>query len=282
MQSEDFHPRDEELLMTADGELSCRRATRVRAHLASCWDCRARMAEIEDTIADFARVYRGHLGPELPPIDGARAQLNARLAELAATARADSWPGFFRFAPVVRVAAYICVTISITAAISKIFVQHKATSTPHSAVALFEAETVPNRSLTPGAARPVEVRDVCVMAHEEVVKDVPVALRQRVFQEYGIANADADNYEVDYLITPGLGGLEDIRNLWPEPNESPVWNSHVKDALEERLHQMVCSGKLDLPTAQHAIATNWIAAYRKYFSTDKPLPLGSDQASNQR
>jgi hypothetical protein len=282
MLSEDFHPRDEELLMTADGELSGRRATRVRAHLASCWDCRARMEEIEDTIADFARVYRRHFEPEFPPIDGARAQLKARLAERAVRLRADCWAGFFRFAPVARVAAYICVTVITTVVISKIFVQHKAMSTLHSTLSSFEAEVVPNRTLTPGAARAVAIRDVCVMPHEEVVKNVPAALRQRVFQEYGIANADAGNYEVDYLITPGLGGVEDIRNLWPEPNESSAWNSHVKDALEERLHQMVCSGKLDLPTAQREIATNWIVAYRKYFSTDKPLPLGSDQASNQR
>jgi hypothetical protein len=262
--------------MTADGELSGRRAIRVRAHLASCWDCRARMAEIEDTIADFARVYRRH--SELPPIDGARAQL--KTAELAGKLRADSWPGFFRFAPAARIAAYLCVTLFTTIVLSGIFVQHKAMSTSHSALALFEAGLVPNRSLTPGDTRPVAVRDVCLTAHEEVVKDVPVALRQQVFQEYGIANEDADKYEVDYLITPGLGGLEDIRNLWPEPNESSAWNSHVKDALEERLYQMVCSGKLDLPTAQREIAANWLAAYRKYFSTDKPL--GSDQASNQR
>jgi hypothetical protein len=99
------------------------------------------------------------------------------------------------------------------------------------------------------------------MAHEEVVTAVPASLRQVVFQEYGIANAHADNYEIDYLITPGLGGVKDIHNLWPEPNASPVWNSHVKDALEERLHQLVCSGTLDLPTAQREIATDWIAAY---------------------
>jgi anti-sigma factor RsiW len=277
MLSEDFHPRDEELLMAADGELSGRRSTRVRAHLASCWDCRVRMAEIEDTIADFARGYRQHFGPELPPIDGARAQLKTRLAELAAKPRAYSWPRFFRLAPTMRVAAYICVTIFIAAAISKIFVQAPGMNTLHPAVVAFEAEMVPNRSLTPGATRQVAVRDVCVMAHEEVVKPVPVALRQQVFREYGIANADADNYEVDYLITPGLGGVEDIRNLWPEPSASPVWNSRVKDALEERLHQLVCSGKLDLPTAQREIANDWIAAYRKYLFTDKPLPLGSDR-----
>jgi anti-sigma factor RsiW len=277
MLSEDFHPQDEELLMAADGELSSRRAARVRAHLAACWDCRARMAEIEDTIAVFARIHRQMCDPKLPPIAGARAQLRARLAELATKTHPDSWPWFFRFGRATRVAAYISVTIFTTAVMSKLIVQPPLMSTPNSTGILFEPEVVPNRSLTPGAIRQVAVRDVCVMAHEEVVKAVPEALRQRVFQEYGIATADASNYEVDYLITPGLGGADDIRNLWPEPNASPVWNSRVKDALEERLHQLVCSGKLDLLTAQREIATDWIAAYRKYFSTDKPLPLGSDR-----
>jgi hypothetical protein len=50
----------------------------------------------------------------------------------------------------------------------------------------------------------------------------------------------------------------------------------VKDDLEEHLHEMVCSGKLDLSTAQCDIATDWIAAHKKYFHTDRPLSLRSD------
>jgi hypothetical protein len=38
---------------------------------------------------------------------------------------------------------------------------------------------------------------------------------------------------------------------------------------------MVCAGKVDLPTAQNDIATDWIAAYKKYFHTDTPLTLRS-------
>jgi hypothetical protein len=33
----------------------------------------------------------------------------------------------------------------------------------------------------------------------------------------------------------------------------------------------VCHGNLDLATAQHDIATDWISAYKKYFDTDRPL-----------
>jgi hypothetical protein len=122
------------------------------------------------------------------------------------------------------------------------------------------------------------MNEVCSMAHEEVIREVPVLLRQQVFQEYGIVNARAEDYEIDYLITPGLGGADDIRNLWPEPYTSTAWNARVKDTLEERLHEMVCAGQLDLSTAQRDIATDWIAAYKKYFHTDRPLEDRSDAA----
>jgi len=39
----------------------------------------------------------------------------------------------------------------------------------------------------------------------------------------------------------------------------------VKDKLENRLHAMVCRGEISLEDAQHEIATDWVAAYRKYF-----------------
>jgi len=92
-----------------------------------------------------------------------------------------------------------------------------------------------------------------------------------VFAEYGLAQAQPRAYEVDYLVTPALGGADDIRNLWPH-SDSSVWNARVKDALEDRLRDMVCDGSLDLADAQREIAVDWIGAYRKYFHTDRPLP----------
>jgi hypothetical protein len=76
---------------------------------------------------------------------------------------------------------------------------------------------------------------------------------------------------VDYLITPALGGADDIHNLWPQSYKATVWNAEVKDALEDHLRNLVCGGELDLATAQREIATNWIEAYKKYFHTDRPL-----------
>ena len=45
----------------------------------------------------------------------------------------------------------------------------------------------------------------------------------------------------------------------------------MKDELEDWLRDMVCDGKLDLTEAQKEIAENWIAAYKKYFHTERPL-----------
>ena len=96
-------------------------------------------------------------------------------------------------------------------------------------------------------------------------------MEQQVFAEYGLPAASRTNYELDYLITPELGGSTDIQNLWPEPYASTSWNAHVKDDLENHLHEMVCQGKLPLATAQREIATDWIAAYKRYFHTETPL-----------
>jgi hypothetical protein len=270
------HVTDQDQLLSADGELSTPRAAEVHAHLAACWDCRARMAEIEATIADFARGHRQTLDPQLPPIAGPRALLRAQLAELAAQPQVSPWRWIFQFNSPMRVAAFVAVAILAVAAIAlfgRTFRDSTFRATNSASIALDGSE--PNHSLTPGATRRVSLSDVCSTPREQVVGEVSTSLRQQVFQEYGIANARAGDYEIDYLIAPGLGGIEDIHNLWPESETSPTWNAHTKDALEERLHEMVCSGKVDLSTAQTDIATDWIAAYKKYFQTDRPLNLSS-------
>ena len=38
----------------------------------------------------------------------------------------------------------------------------------------------------------------------------------------------------------------------------------TKDALEDRLHWLMISGRLDLKQAQKEISADWTAAYRKY------------------
>jgi hypothetical protein len=86
----------------------------------------------------------------------------------------------------------------------------------------------------------------------------------QLYRGYGIAHHASGEYEVDHLISLELGGSNDIKNLWPESHQTKPWNAHVKDKLEDRLHELVCAGRLSLPEAQKAIATDWIAAYRRF------------------
>ena len=45
--------------------------------------------------------------------------------------------------------------------------------------------------------------------------------------------------------------------------------------LEDLLPHLVCQGEVDLATAQRDIATDWIAAYKKYFRTNHPIGLST-------
>jgi hypothetical protein len=250
MPNDHGHLSDQELVLAADGELKPRRDAQVRAHLAACWQCRTRLRGLESAISDFIQVRSATLDPQLPPAAGPRALLKARLAE---SARQSASPRRLVLAQVAGALGLAGVAIALV-----LFLVPRS-ATP----------SVPRRQLTPGAVRSVMKSDVCAVNTGDAFV-VPVALQRRVFEEYGIRNARPDAYEVDYLITPELGGASDIRNLWPEPYASTVWNARVKDALEQRLHQMVCDGQLDLATAQHDIATDWIAAYKKYFNSSRP------------
>ena len=92
--------------------------------------------------------------------------------------------------------------------------------------------------------------------------------RDEVQIRYGLPTGPHPNYEIDHLIPLCLGGGDDASNLWPQPRRTiaPTWNAEAKDRLEHRLCELVCSGQLDIGTAQQDIATDWIAAYRKYLS----------------
>jgi hypothetical protein len=256
------HLAEEELLQFADGELASRQIAAVKEHLASCWDCRARLKQTEETIADFVRAQHEMLDPQLPPSAGPRALLRARLAEQAA--RPSSARRFLPRAFVLQAFAYASAVLLIAMVTASIL--HWMSSRSQSTVLL-----MPDHLLTPGAARAVSASDVCHVRYSDDARLVSASIQEKVLQEYGINNAQAGNYELDYLISPQLGGTDDIRNLWPEPQSNTSWNTRTKDALEGRLHQLVCDGALPLATAQQDLATDWISAYKRYFHTDQPL-----------
>ena len=138
-----------------------------------------------------------------------------------------------------------------------------------------DAPLLPDPKMTPGATLPVTARrHLPSLATPRRSATFPLDVKQQVYAEYGITSHKPGDYEVDHLISLELGGSNSIKNLWPQSYLTQPWNAHVKDALENELHDEVCSGRLDLATAQHDIATDWIAAYKKYFHTNVPLSKG--------
>lgn len=140
-----------------------------------------------------------------------------------------------------------------------------------------EAGALPVPALTPGATVEIDVREVCDET-PRAPQQISAAVRHAVLQAYGMESVPDDEYELDYLITPQLGGAPDARNLWPQRYQARVWNAGVKDQLEDLLPRLVCEGRVDLRTAQREIAADWVAAYRKYFRTASPVPPASTVA----
>jgi hypothetical protein len=103
-------------------------------------------------------------------------------------------------------------------------------------------------------------------AHGATAGPYTEELKRQQIHTFGYDHRRLSHYEEDHLIPLGLGGAPaDPRNLWPEPRIAPDgWGAGRKDEVEFALNQLVCSGRLPLREAQRAIATNWIAAYRRY------------------
>lgn len=236
------HLTDRELMLAAHGELLASRAAAVREHVDACAECAAKFAQFEALTSDLAELRQAAQVEDGGAATLARARLQARLGGRQTDGPRWRIPWHALAAGFASVAAALVIfTVTVSAEGPK-----------------------PKASLTPGEARPISMEEACrARAAEVVVRDIPVETRRRVFAAYGIDPSRPGEFEVDYLITPDLGGTASDRNLWPQPY-SAKWNARQKDQLEERLHELVCGGQLDVATAQHEIASDWIAAYKKY------------------
>jgi hypothetical protein len=122
---------------------------------------------------------------------------------------------------------------------------------------------LPDPKLTPGDALPaVMAADICTPGWATEHRHVTESMRDQVYAEYGRTRGP-DCCEVDHLIQLELGGSNDMKNLWPQPDAPrPGWDE--KDQLENELHAEVCAGKMTLADAQHCIASNWVECWEKH------------------
>jgi hypothetical protein len=244
------HLEDATLLLAAEGEASPRAA----AHLRACAACRNRQALLTDYETEIA------LPSEPAGSDAARERLLASLIE--EPKKRGAWFRPRTYLQMAVVVALLLVAVTWRQAYSPL--QDRM-------AAYEETGPEPNHELTPGAVRPIAMTELCSLNDADLDPQVSADKQRAVFAAYGLNEKAARAYQVDYLINPQLGGNDDTANLWPEPYHATVWNATAKDALETRLHGMVCSGDIRLEQAQQELATDWIAAYKKYFHTSRPV-----------
>jgi hypothetical protein len=138
------------------------------------------------------------------------------------------------------------------------------------------AGELPDRTLTLGTANTAiseeQYREQCHTKGWTRLYRPPVSftnsLKELQMKEYGYPLARIRDYEEDHLVPLCLAGApQDPANLWPQ-SRFGEWSADRKDTLEARLCRLVCDGRVPLSEAQREIATDWIAAYRKYIGAN--------------
>ena len=262
------HLTDQELLTELDEELPMGQRASAQAHLEHCLDCQARRGRMARAAGDYSALYRSDLAEPAAVQDQARERLRGELEEIGRTP--PGWFGAFGFGSLTMPRwALVGAALMATAWLIQVTAPSRLRQA-YSGVVVVDHGALPSSTLTPGATWNVSVAELCATGTREL-RPIPLAVRQQVLRNYGMEHVPTDEYELDYLITPELGGAPDARNLWPQRYGSRVWNAHVKDDLERLLPRMVCNQEIRLETAQREIARDWIAAYRTYFKTDAPL-----------
>ncbi len=258
------HLTIEEILQLHDEELNGKTAQDAFEHLARCCDCSVRSNALKATSEGVNDAFFNEMRRTNPGHQVARLRLASQLQ------RSATEPSLvLRFASRPRTLIYASVTLIALA--SSAFAWHRYRA-HQSASAYIEERALPNPRLTPGDVTYVKLSDVCPSQDDDKDPTVPVPVQEVVFHEYGVLGASyREQFQVDYLINPQLGGTAEIRNLWPQPYQSALWNAYAKDELEDRLHEMVCQHTITLDQAQREIAKDWIHAYKKYFGTEIPI-----------
>lgn len=250
------HLTDETLLLMMDGELPPHEADAALDHLEQCAECRHR----RDAFVCLLSEVKVLPAPAHIPT-AARKSFAQRMAT-AATSRRPEW---LRPRLLWQMAALLLLGAGA------LVYRHVAVPRQNALVNYEETGPKPNHAITPGSVRNVELAELCAMPDDDLDPVVPPEKQRAVFKAYGLDARASRAFQVDYLINPQLGGNDDVQNLWPEPYHATVWNAQAKDALETRLHGMVCSGQMSLEEAQRQIATDWVGAYKQVFHADRPV-----------
>jgi hypothetical protein len=123
--------------------------------------------------------------------------------------------------------------------------------------------SLPRAALTPGAVTTTDATTVCNLAQHASPPSVPSTVTLAIDITYGYTTPIEQNkYNFDFLVPYDLGGAPVTANIWPAAIRGTGFYQKLQtDAI---LREMVCRRTLTLAQAQHALETNWYAAWLRY------------------
>ena len=128
----------------------------------------------------------------------------------------------------------------------------------------------PDRRCSPGAfySKLTKSKICAASFRTSTIRNVPTSVKHEVETEYGLVpKSYGSTLEIDHIVSLELGGSNNIANLFPEKADAHP-GYHVKDKLENKLHDLVCSGKRQLAPTQRKIASDWQALYKSVFGVE--------------
>ena len=136
--------------------------------------------------------------------------------------------------------------------------------------ALPAQQTVPEDALNPDVRQDTIQQTICIPGYTATVRpstSYTNGVKLKLLREQALPASAAGKFELDHQIPLALGGHpRSLQNLVLQHWEGQD-GAKVKDRLERRLQQLVCTGKVRLDEARRAIYVDWQGAYRTYFMT---------------
>jgi hypothetical protein len=121
--------------------------------------------------------------------------------------------------------------------------------------------SLPKHTLTPGAVTNADANTICNLPRRLPARIVPAAVKIAVYRAYG-HTATQRKFILDLLVPPSLGGTAAEANIWPAAISGTGF--FQKKQLDHILKDLVCRRLVTLKRAQHALETDWYAAWLKY------------------
>jgi hypothetical protein len=138
------------------------------------------------------------------------------------------------------------------------------------------SHSLPDPRSTPGAVNPAVTQDdvdttICVPGFTKTIRP-PARYTSRLKRAQlndparSYDDRNMRDYEEDHRVPLEVGGNPtDPRNLWPEPLHGS-WNAHLKDRLENRVHELICARVITLEQGRATFLGDWTASYRRYIT----------------